>query len=32
MSAEPVVDLKKPVESAEKQPDKEEERGLGNDA
>ena len=32
MAAEPVVDLKKPTEAADKQPEKEEEKGLGNDA
>ena len=32
MSAEPVVDLKKQAEPAEKQSAKEEEKGLGNDA
>jgi len=32
MSAEPAVDLKNPAETADKQREKEEEKGLGNDA
>lgn len=32
MSPEPAVDLKQATEPAEKQPEKEEEKGLGNDA
>ena len=32
MAGEPIVDLKKSAEPAEKEPEKEEEKGLGNDA
>lgn len=32
MAAEPTVDLKRPTEPAEKQAEKEDEKGLGNDA